>query len=619
MASTSSSSREQVDRGRVVVAGGVRAQVDGVARVGRLGEPLGERAAERGGRRIDAQPAGDARLGARQRRPPSIRHDRDPIARRERLRGQQRRDVELLCDRLRADHAGVREQRVDRHVGGREQAARRRRVGPGRHRPAAGLDHHDRLDRPGAAGDPREPPRVAERLQVEEHDVGRRVLLPELEEVVARQIGLVTRRDERRQPQAAPPCLGDRGDADRGALRGQRHAAGRGQDLRGRRDEPDLGIGVDHTQAVRPDHAHAGRPADREQLGEARAAGGAGVGEAFGQHGDAAHSRGRALAGRPEHVGRGHGQDREVGPRLRMLDDRARVAAGLDVARHGPRLGRGADDRDRGRPQDVSHGRDGRGATAVLEPRTCGGADRRGQLDEELARLGRHVHREAGLAEHADHPVIARVHVGDERLDPVAFRDTRQMGEEDGGDAAPVPSVRHLERDLGAIGRLARVLGVRDDLLRRARRGDEPDAARRLGGMLRGALKVHARRQEAQPARVLRHPGEQRAQPFQVVRAHRPYPQSRTVAEGDIDWLYGRARAHRVGRRVRAGRRSVGDRDAQPDDRQRHQEDGAVERPPLRRADVPHDQRADERPPGRAWPAACRRPSGRTRWPSPSR
>ena len=69
--------------------------------------------------------------------------------------------------------------------------------------PPAALHGHDRLRPAEPAGQPRELARVAERLEVEQNDVRGGVGLPVLQHVVARQVGTVAGRYERRQAQ--PP------------------------------------------------------------------------------------------------------------------------------------------------------------------------------------------------------------------------------------------------------------------------------------------------------------------------------------------------------------------------------------------------------------------------------
>ena len=97
------------------------------------------------GERLDPQPRGFAGVRAQDRRSAGVGQDRHAVARRQRLAREQPGDVEHLPDRLGAQHPGAREQRVDGHVGGREQRAGvggRGAMAGGR---AAALDRHDRL------------------------------------------------------------------------------------------------------------------------------------------------------------------------------------------------------------------------------------------------------------------------------------------------------------------------------------------------------------------------------------------------------------------------------------------------------------------------------------------
>ena len=67
-----------------------------------------------------ARPAASHASTARIPGPPAFVIDGHAVARRERLRVEQSRDVEHLVDRLGADHAGLMEQRVDGGVAGGE-------------------------------------------------------------------------------------------------------------------------------------------------------------------------------------------------------------------------------------------------------------------------------------------------------------------------------------------------------------------------------------------------------------------------------------------------------------------------------------------------------------------
>ena len=70
------------------------------------------------------------------------------------------------------------------------------------------------------------------------------------------------------------------------------------------------------------------------------------------------------------------------------------------------------------------------------------------------AARGPDLHREAGVAEHADHPVVAREHGRRERVDPLGGRGIGELREQDRGDPVPLPVVGDRERDLGAAGAL---------------------------------------------------------------------------------------------------------------------------------------------------------------------
>ena len=70
-------------------------------------------------------------------------------------------------------------------------------------RRTAGLHRDDRLAQRDPARDPGELARVADRLEVEQHDLGGVVLLPVLQQVVAGDVGAVAGGDERREAEPA--------------------------------------------------------------------------------------------------------------------------------------------------------------------------------------------------------------------------------------------------------------------------------------------------------------------------------------------------------------------------------------------------------------------------------
>jgi hypothetical protein len=178
--------QHQLERALVVRGAGERGQVE------RVGD---DRAVRGGGGECGlrglpqlrhAEARGGAGVGALDAEPAGVGEHRDALAARCRLPRQQPGEVEHLAQRVGADDARVLEQRVDVGVGRRQQRGDVRLALVLRRRRAAALDRDHRLDCRHAARDLAEAARVAERLEVEQHDVGARIGLPELEQVVAR-------------------------------------------------------------------------------------------------------------------------------------------------------------------------------------------------------------------------------------------------------------------------------------------------------------------------------------------------------------------------------------------------------------------------------------------------
>ena len=63
-------------------------------------------------------------------------------------------------------------------------------------KPAAGFDRHDRFATSDAPRNSRKAPRIPEGLQVEEHDVGGRVVFPILQEIVRGDVGFISHAHE---------------------------------------------------------------------------------------------------------------------------------------------------------------------------------------------------------------------------------------------------------------------------------------------------------------------------------------------------------------------------------------------------------------------------------------
>ena len=171
-----------------------------------------------------------------------------------------------------------------------QRCARRLRVR--RRRARAAAHREDRLRAGDAPCDARELARVPERLEVEQHDVGLRIVLPVLEQVVRRDVGLVADRHERRQPEPARLRLLQQREPQRAALRGERDAAGRECAARERRVQPPCRRR--DAQAVRADHPRAVRAHEREQLVLPRAPFGARLGETRRDDAQRPHARARS-------------------------------------------------------------------------------------------------------------------------------------------------------------------------------------------------------------------------------------------------------------------------------------------------------------------------------------
>ena len=263
-----------------------------------------------GDRLVDDQPDGRGGVGGEQAERVGVADDRDPAAARERLVGQQLGDVEHLLQRVHLDHAGLPEHRVDGRRRSRDLAdgvAHGDALGG-----PAGPDRDDRLAQRDPAGDPGELARVADRLEVEQDDLGAVVLLPVLQQVVAGHVGAVAGADERRQTQPAVVDLLEDRRAEGAGLAEEAGPAARRHHRRQRGVERLAGIGVDDPEAVRPDQPQAVGPGQPDQPALPLTALLAGLGEAGRDHDQPVHALGGAVEDDVLHrVGR-HGDDREV-------------------------------------------------------------------------------------------------------------------------------------------------------------------------------------------------------------------------------------------------------------------------------------------------------------------
>lgn len=136
------------------------------------------------------------------------------MGRRQRLIAEQQRRIEQLRNRFDLDDAGLFEQVAHDRVVHLTCAGLENRG----YRVPARLHRHDRLAPCDAACDARELARVAETLEVEEHDLGRGVGVPVLQQVVSRQIGAVAGGHERGQTHAGLRSFVENRDAQRTRL-----------------------------------------------------------------------------------------------------------------------------------------------------------------------------------------------------------------------------------------------------------------------------------------------------------------------------------------------------------------------------------------------------------------
>ena len=178
----------------------------------------GERRREGGtrllGERRQLEPDRLARVCAEDPEPAGVRQHRHASPLRDGLRGEERGDVEQGGEGVGADHACLAEDGVDRGVGAGECGG----VGAGGLLAGAGAAalHREHWLLPcETPRDARELARVAERLEIHQDEVGARVVLPPLEEVVRGDIGLVADRHEGGEPEPARLGALEEGKAER--------------------------------------------------------------------------------------------------------------------------------------------------------------------------------------------------------------------------------------------------------------------------------------------------------------------------------------------------------------------------------------------------------------------
>ena len=358
---------------------------------------------------------------------------------------------------------------------------------------AATLHRHDRGVLAQPARELGEPPRVPERLQVHQHDVGVRVVVPIAQQVVAGDVRLVPDGDERGQAQAELRRLTHDGDAERAALGKEPDAAHRGPGRGERSVELHLGVGVDDPHAVRTDQAHARGATHVDEFALQRGTVRARFREPGGDHHQPSHALLAAFACHRDHVRRGHGDERHVdvagnvehaGIRRDALHDRRLRVDGVhhagerrieEVVEESPadrlRVARRTDDRDGRRLEDGADRvrRSDPLAVLVRGERLLG--ERGRELHVDRPRRRTQVYREAAASEDLDHPMVLRQHVGMERRDAGLTGGVREMRDQDRPEAAALEGVGDADAHLRA-GHVAfaDVLRAADHLARSRRR-----------------------------------------------------------------------------------------------------------------------------------------------------
>jgi hypothetical protein len=395
------------DRLRVLGAARGGDHVDGVLR-GRFG---GKRPSERHRGRLrearDRESARLGRVGALHGEAARVRDDPHPVPGRGGLVREDGGDVQHLFERVGPDHAVLPEERVQ----GRIRRDDRGGVGRGcpdpRGTPAA-LHRDDRLPRADPARQAREALRIAEGFEVEQDHLGSRVLRPETQDVVPRDVGLVANGDELGEPETESRRLIHHREADRSALGEEPHAPFDGDGRRERAVEADIRIGVHDAHAVRADQPHAGGATHLEQLALTLRPLAAGLREPCGDHDEPAHPLLGALTRDGEHVSGRNRDEGEVDLRRDVEDAREpgdplnRVRARVDrihdavepafqevqeepsADRAG--VARGADDGDHLRDQERPDRVRGGGDVSILEVAGCVFGER--GRDRDLDRTG---------------------------------------------------------------------------------------------------------------------------------------------------------------------------------------------------------------------------------------
>ena len=417
----------------------------------------------------------------------------------------------------------------------------------------AGVDGQHGYAACDAAGGAGEGARVAERLQVQQGEVGAVVGLPPLEHVVAADVVLVAEGDEGRHPDAEPGQAVEQRDAHAAGLHGDSGRSGARVGGGEGGVEAHLWLGVGDAEAVGADEPHAVGAAGGQQglcLGVVEARGdddeGAGPGPAallgdggdrggrYGHHdevGRLRQCRDRRIGRHPEHRGDTgvHGEE--------AAGETARVQGVQDGPPDRSGCASGPDHRDHGGPQQGQQAGHAGGAAAGLDG---------GQVGVVLVEVDGAAHlrpletaggAQAEVGEEPEHLVVLAERVGGEGGDALVARRRDEVLDQQGAHAPVVQAVGDGDGDLRALPLPAGVvLGEADhaavDLGQQGPVARVGGGAGPVGGQVGRAA---AGREEPQPEVLRRHLLVEPSQ-LAVVAGHgRPDADGGAVREQGVD------------------------------------------------------------------------------------
>ena len=444
-------------------------QIDGVGERRLRRHDRGEQRAGLGSEAHELEPGRFAGVRAENPEPACVGDDRDPPSPGQRLGRENRGDVDELLDRSGPDDTGLPEERCDRSLRSRKGGrVRARRLGARARDPA--LHRENGLSPRDPARQPPELSRVAERLEIQEDDIGRRILFPELEEVVRGHVRLVADRNERRESEPAGLAPLEQRKPEGAALRGEGNSS-RWEGPRRKRGVQ-LWTGDGDSKAVRADEARTVRADTLEEARFALRSFRPYLGESGGDDAERPYALRQRVLHCLEHVLAGQTEDRQVDI-PRNLGQRCVTGHACDVfpaAIHGVRLAgeaalddvaedkaadrpgsrRGAVDRDSTWREERAERCD----DAEMVPRVDGfpvglrRRDREDDLDDSSLELG--GDRESDVLENAEHAQIRGENLRDEALDSRLGGQARKLLDETCPDPVALELVVDRKRCLCA-------------------------------------------------------------------------------------------------------------------------------------------------------------------------